>query len=322
LAELQASLGRTAQRRFMDLQGAAFNRDGAQDWAFGVLPMQIKTAAGVPAWPALVDQGDAVGLRVFDTWDEAVFSHRAGVMRLLALRLADKAKFLRTHHGLERNALLAWSTVGGAEALVADLFWRSLADTLAEAPASVPGQPVHELRDPAAFGQLLERVRSRIGLTCVARAAELKVCLPLYGKVSGIVRGSPVRGAWAKRHPEAFNDLDSQLHDLVYPGFLAELECGRLGHYPRYLKAVEERLDQLERNPLRDRQRQQEVEPWWRRYLDALVAGAAYDEAIDAYRWLLHEFRVSVFAQRLGTAEKVSPKRLAEAWEATNLGSD
>jgi ATP-dependent helicase HrpA len=179
-------------------------------------------------------------------------------------------------------------------------------------PGDGPPRPVHEVRDPAAFGQLLEHVRSRIGRTCVARAAELNQCLPLYGRVSALVRG-PL----AERQPAACDDLDSQLQDLVYPGFLAELECGRLGHYARYLQAVEERLRQLERNPLRDRQRQAEVAPWWGRYRDALAAGADYDEAMDAFRWLLHEFRVSIFAQRLGTAEKVSPKRLAEAWEAT-----
>jgi ATP-dependent helicase HrpA len=319
LEALQAKLGRTAQRRFMDRQGAGFNRDGAQDWAFGALPVQVKTAAGVPAWPALVDQGEAVGLRLFDTRDEAVFSHRAGVMRLLALGLADKAKYLRSHPGLDRAALLAWSAVGSAEELVRDLFWRSLADSVAEAaedvPRDVPGgappRPVHEVRDAAAFGQLLERVRSRIGRTCVARAAELNACLPLYARVSALVRG-PL----AQRQPAACEDLDDQLQDLVYPGFLAELECGRLGHYPRYLQAVEERLRRLELDPLRDRQRQAEVAPWWGRYRDALAAGADYDEAMDAFRWLLHEFRVSIFAQRLGTAEKVSPKRLAEAWEA------
>ena len=97
---------------------------------------------------------------------------------------------------------------------------------------------------------------------------------------------------------------------------LGELESGRLQHYPRYLRAVEERLAQLELNPLRDRQRQAEVEPWWQRYCEALAAGKDYDEAMDAFRWLLHEFRVSLFAQRLGTAVKVSPKRLAEAWRA------
>ena len=320
LAALQASLGRRAQRRFMDRQGAGFNRDGLQDWDFGELPAEVKTEEGARAWPALVDQGEAVGLRLFETRDEAAFAHAAGVMRLLALRLADKAKYLRSHHGLDREALLAWSVLGSAEALAADLFWRCLEDTVADGgadsgAASVGGgqkRPLHELRDAGAFADLLERCRARIGRTCVLRAAELNESLAVYGKVSRIVRG-PL----GRRQPAACEDLDDQLRDLVYPGFLAELECGRLAHYARYLKAVEERLEQLELNPLRDLQRQKEVEPWWRRYQEALASGAEYDEAMDRYRWLLHEFRVSVFAQRLGTAAKVSPKRLAEAWQAT-----
>jgi ATP-dependent helicase HrpA len=76
-------------------------------------------------------------------------------------------------------------------------------------------------------------------------------------------------------------------------------------------------LTQLQLDPLRDSRRQAEVEPWWRRYVEALEAGRDYDEAMDRFRWLLHEFRVSVFAQRLGTAEKVSQRRLADAWRAT-----
>jgi ATP-dependent helicase HrpA len=308
LEALQASLGRQAQRRFMDRQGAGCNRDGLREWDFGSLPAEVKTAEGARAWPALVDQGEAVGLRLFETRNEAAFAHAAGVMRLLALRLADKAKYLRGHPGLDREALLAWSVVGSAEDLVADLFWRSLQDTVAE----LQQRPLHELRDAGAFADLLERCRARIGRSCVLRAAELNESLAVYGKVS-----RSVRGPLGRRQPAAREDLDAQLHDLVYPGFLAELECGRLAHYARYLKAVEERLEQLELNPLRDLQRLKEVEPWWRRYLDALASGAEYDEAMDRYRWLLHEFRVSVFAQRLGTAVKVSPQRLAEAWAAT-----
>jgi ATP-dependent helicase HrpA len=307
LAALQAELGQRAQRRFMDRQGADFNRDGATDWDFGELPVEVRTADDVRAWPALVDQGEAVGLRLFDTWEEAVCAHEAGIIRLLALRLADRAKYLQTHHGLERAALLAWSTVGGAAELIGDLFLRSLVDTAAAAVDA----GLQEVRDAAAFGAVAGEVRSRIGRTFLERAAELNESLAVYGKVARAVNG-PVR----KQRPEAFDDLHSQLQDLVYPAFLGELESGRLQHYPRYLRAVEERLAQLELNPLRDRQRQAEVEPWWQRYCEALAAGKDYDEAMDAFRWLLHEFRVSLFAQRLGTAVKVSPKRLAEAWRA------
>jgi ATP-dependent helicase HrpA len=305
LAALQAQLGERAQRSFMDRQGAGFNRDGATEWEFDTLPQQVQTGAGVPAWPALVDQGEAVGLRLFDARGEAVAAHGAGVLRLLVLGLGDKVKYLRTHHGLHREALLAWSPVGAAGDLVEDLFWRSLADTATEVG------PLHEVRDRAGFESCLAQVRSRIGRSAVARAADLNECLPLYGRLARQV------GELEARLPGAAADLASQLDDLVYPGFLAELESGRLQHYPRYLRAVEERLLGLEQNPQRDRQRQAEVEPWWRKYLDALAGGAAYDEAMDAYRWLLHEFRVSLFAQRLGTAEKVSPKRLAAAWHAT-----
>jgi ATP-dependent helicase HrpA len=308
LVALQKALGQQAQRRFMDQQGAAFNRDGETEWNFGSLPLETTTADGARAWPALVDQEQAVGLRLFDTWEEAVFSHEAGVIRLLALRLSDKAKYLRTHHGLARDTLLAWSPVGSAAQLVEDLFLRSLVDTADEAEGTL----LHTVRTAEAFESLAVTVRSRIGWTFLARAAELNESLPLYGRVNRAIRG-PIRKKW----PQAFDDLATLVEDLVYPGFLVELESGRLVHFVRYLRAVEERLAQLQLNPSRDLQRQREIEPWWHRYQAALAAGQAYDEAMDAYRWLLHEFRVSLFAQPLGTAVKVSPKRLAEAWRDT-----
>jgi ATP-dependent helicase HrpA len=120
-----------------------------------------------------------------------------------------------------------------------------------------------------------------------------------------------------QKRPEAFDDLASQMADLVYPGFLADLEPGRLDHYPRYLAAVEERLLQMEEDPQRDLQRLAQIQPWWRRYCEGLERGCPYDEAMDRFRWLLEEYRVSLFAQRLGTAGKVSEKRLAEAWRQT-----
>jgi ATP-dependent helicase HrpA len=126
-----------------------------------------------------------------------------------------------------------------------------------------------------------------------------------------------VYGDLEARRPLVFNDLSSQLEDLVYPGFLVELQPQRLDHYPRYLRTIEERLDQLDQNPVRDSQRMAQVQPWWRHYQEGLEKGCLYDEAMDEYRWLLEEFRVSLFAQRLGTAVKVSEKRLADAWKKT-----
>jgi ATP-dependent helicase HrpA len=305
LSELQAALGKQARQRFMDRQGAAYRLDMATEWDFGELPLRVATKEDVPAWPALVDQGQGVGLRLFETPEEASAAHEAGVIRLLALQLSDKSRYLRTHHGLGRDALHAWARVGSAGELVDDLFWRCLMDTAAE---ELNGG-FDDVRDRVSFDDLVGAVRSRIGRVFVVRSAEVGESLSLFGRVQRAMGGTFETG-----RPRVAEDLRSQIEDLLYAGFLTELEVGRLAHYPRYLRAIEERLAQLERDPRRDAQRQDQVAPWWDRYQQALQSGREYDEALDSFRWLVHEFRVSLFAQRLGTPVKVSAKRLAEAW--------
>jgi len=114
LKSLQETFGHKARRRFMDRQGEAHRRDGETTWAFGKLEQSIITADGNPAWPALVDQETAVGMRLFDTWEDAVLSHIDGVRRLLALHLADKLNYLAKHHGLSKDAMLVWSALGSS----------------------------------------------------------------------------------------------------------------------------------------------------------------------------------------------------------------
>jgi ATP-dependent helicase HrpA len=301
LAELQERFGPVAQQQFMRREGAGMVVDGARDWVFGRLGDRVETASGVSAWPALVDQQDAVGLRLFDIAGEAVMAHGAGVLRLIELALAEKLSYLRRQPGLSRASQLAWSAWGPVGELVDDLVRSSLAQAAGE---------VWSIRDPDAFAQRLEQVRSDIGPACRRQADLLNGMLPLCAR---IVCDLP--HAVTPRWPEAAADVGQQLADLVYPGFLGELQPGRLEHYPRYLAAIEERLRQLEENPRRDRQRASQVAPWWQRYVDRLAAGGPYDAALDAYRWQLEEFRVSVFAQQLSTAEKISAKRLAGSWQ-------
>jgi len=303
LAALQQRHGGRAQRQFMDRQGAGFNRDGETDWVFEQLETRVRTDAGAVAYPAVVDQQEAVGLRLFDTWEEAALAHHAGVLRLLRLHLADKLKYLRGRHGLPRTALLAWSSIGSAEELAADLVERCLVD----AAGDLAG-----IRDAEAFADLARSVRQAIGPQLQTTVKALGEALAVYGRIA-----PQVYGKLERQRPEVFADITTDLEDMLYPGFLAELWPGRLAHYPRYLRAVEERLLALKQDPGRDAARMDAVAPWWRRYQDALAAGCAYDEAMDRYRWLIEEFRVSIFAQPLGTAEKVSEKRLADAWAAT-----
>jgi ATP-dependent helicase HrpA len=253
------------------------------------------------AWPAVVDQGDAVGLRMFDTAGEAVTEHHHGVLRLLALQLSDKLRDLRKHHGLSASGLMAWSAAGSTETLIDGLVESSLALVAGDRPSGI--------RDQAAFKDLLENVRAELGLLFRKQSGHLDRTLKTWSELS-----NTLDDAYYQHRPDVYNDMRSQLDDMVYEGFVHELSPARLAHYPRYLEAMSIRLASVEKDPHRDAARMQEIDPFWHQYLELLEQGRDYDSAVDEYRWLLEEFRVSLFAQQLGTRAKVSIQRLQKAW--------
>ena len=81
------------------------------------------------------------------------------------------------------------------------------------------------------------------------------------------------------------------------------------------------RLESLELDPGRDARLMAQTDVFWQKYLDHVAAEAEYDEHLDNFRWMIEEFRVSLFAQRLGTVEKVSEKRLKDAWIKVTSGA-
>ena len=260
------------------------------------------------AWPALVDQESAVGLRLFDDADEAANAHFHGVLRLLAIECRDKLRYLEKHHGLTREAQMAWAPFGSVAALVSDLSWSAMVEAA--------GNRVLDIRTEAAFIELTKDVRKRLVSVFQTRAGLLDLVMKRVQAISPLLDDR-----FAAARPGIFEDVDAQLQDLLYEGFLRDLEPDRFQHYPRYLEAVQMRLDRVGLNPARDLQLMSELQPWWQRYLDFVAAGGVYDERVDAYRWLLEEYRVSLFAQQLGTAEKVSAKRLEQAWQSVTAGS-
>jgi ATP-dependent helicase HrpA len=300
LPALKERFGIRARRHFMDRQGGQWNRDGETRWTFGRLPASCQTPDGATAWPALVDQQDSVGLRLFDTQAEAAYSQLEGVRRLVALSLHDKLAYLHKNHGIGQPALVAWSAWGGVAELVRDLAWASLCAVVDEYALSV--------RDEAAFDALVRSARGALGQAFRQGANLLTDLLPQTAGLSLAIDRLP------EAREAARNDMRGQLDDLVYEGFLRDLEPGRLQHYPRYLAAMQARLDRIAVDPARDARLASEVEPYWSLYLGHIAAGGEYGPALDDFRWLLEEFRVSQYAQSLGTASKVSAKRLEIAW--------
>ncbi len=151
-------------------------------------------------------------------------------------------------------------------------------------------------------------MRAELGIAFRRQAAFLDETLGLWGEINGTLDEN-----YFKLRPDVFNDMRSQLDDMIYEGFLGELAPARLAHYPRYLEAMRIRLQSVEQDPQRDASRMQEVEPFWHQYLALLEEGRDYDDAMDEFRWLIEEFRVSLFAQQLGIPVKVSVQRLQKA---------
>ena len=110
---------------------------------------------------------------------------------------------------------------------------------------------------------------------------------------------------------ETLNDVKDQLHALVYPGFLDELNLEELRQYPRYLKAILKRLEKLVGDAHKDRSLRLQIQSLWDDYKE-LLKKQGKSEALKEFRWMMEEFRVSLFAQDLGTAYPVSEKRLSK----------
>jgi ATP-dependent helicase HrpA len=119
-------------------------------------------------------------------------------------------------------------------------------------------------------------------------------------------------------HRRPFPGMQREIDALLPPRFLEQIPFERLGHLPRYLEALVVRADRAALNPAKDAERARQVEPFLRAWIEGMTAAADKPDALEAwadFRWQIEEFKVSCFAQELGTALPVSPKRLATALE-------
>ncbi|MET0505825.1 MAG: DUF3418 domain-containing protein, partial [Luteibacter sp.] len=307
LGTIRAEWEGKAREAFSRKTDIELTREDIVSWDFESIPAEVRSEAGLTAYPALVDLGEAVALRVFERADEAAEAHAGGVERLLREALGPEFKRARRQLPIANPLSLKYAPMGSVDGLREDLVEGGFSDLLEGRRLDVRTQGTFEaLR--AEFAQKLfgaAMARQKLAEPIIEAQAELKPWMepPLMG--------------FAKA---SYDDLREQLAALLQPGFLRELPTARLAHYPRYLKAMRLRGERLRQDPARDQSRMLQVLPYWRALLQA--GGTALGAADWAeLRWLLEEWRVSLFAQELKTAEPVSAKRLARALETAQAAS-
>ncbi|UED84968.1 ATP-dependent RNA helicase HrpA [Streptomyces profundus] len=285
-------------------------RTGLTRWTIGTLPRVLETRRGgqpVKAYPALVDEGTSVAVRLFDNEPAQAEAMPRGTRRLLVLNLpSDPGKFAQRQ--LDNTAKLALSSNphGGVPALFDDLV-TAAADQLIAAH----GGPAW---DEQGFTRLFDAVRADIVDLTVRLTRQVREVLTAWQVCER--RLASLRGATLG---PSLADVREQLDGLVRPGFVTAHGARRLPDLLRYLQAVDRRLQQLPHQAERDRARLAKVgemrdEHAW--LLEQFPPGQPVPERAREIRWMIEELRVSYFAHALGTAYPISDKRIIKAVDA------
>ena len=307
LADLRRRLGEAAQMSFA-AAGPGFERSHLRSWEFGELPESLTIARKgqrVTGYPALVDEGEDVALRLLDTRDAAEASTRAGVIRLIRFQLKDV--LVRYEKGLPGFQPIALQL---RAAIAPDRLLGDVVEAIVDR-AFIGDDPLP--RDASAFAAQVKRARARLPAVAEAAMRSLGSIATAYGSLTQKLNAAPVGLG------RLVADLRTQRDALVHPRFFAATPWAQLAHLPRYLQAFERRLAKYSANPDRDARHAAQVAAWFGRYRERLErdqAAGRVTPGLEDFRWLLEELKVSLFAQELRTPTPVSFKRVERAWNA------
>ncbi|WP_308032140.1 DUF3418 domain-containing protein [Neisseria cinerea] len=302
LHELQQQLGQAAAVTFRD-NTQEFERDNVTAWDIGTLPESIKFARGkqqLTGYLGLQKEKDGrIALRLFDTTEAAEQAHRQGVIELMKLQLKEQVKDLNKGiQGFTQAAMLL-------KHINAD----TLRDDLTQAVCDRAFIGEDELpRNEKAFKEQIKRARSRLPAVKEALSRYLQETAAAYAELNSKLGKHPLTHL-----------LRQRLQTLLAAGFATRTPWAQWPRLPIYLKAMTLRLEKYSGNPARDAAREadiQELEQMWQEKTDGLVKqGQPVSDDLAAFRWMIEELRVSLFAQELKTPYPVSVKRLLKEWE-------
>ena len=279
----------------------AFPADMFPDGAIPRKVQRVIATQAVNGYPALVDEGSSVGLRIFPTEAEQLHAQRRGIIRLLQLQVPSPVRYVSEHLSHKEKIVFTQNPHGSIDELIRDC-------TVAALDHLVPHTPIFT---QAEYSELYEHVRAELIETVFDVT---KLVAEILSEATALKKA--IKKATSLTTMHAVSDVKAQMENLVYPGFVAKTGYDQLVHIPRYLKAAQVRLTKLGPNLHRDNQLMltvQDLEDSYDNAVKSLPAGTIVPDALRRVNWMIEELRVSFFAQELGTAYTVSEKRIAKA---------
>ena len=304
LEDLRARFGERAAQAFARHAAQGMATSGLTAFPDAPVPVSVPGAGGVPAYPALQDDGETVSLALHAQREVAERLHPQGVRRLLAIALADKLKQARKQLPVQPKISLLYAAIESADPRRDGLkdADRLRADLVDGAFEALTADELLAVRDAEAFARCRDAIGKALFGEAMQRLRQAEAILGLVAEARAKLESTLM--GWARGN---LDDMRAQLAALVPPGFLREVPATVLAEYPRYLKALALRGERAQRDPVRDQARMLELAP----FVAALAAADPDDPEAQALRWDLEELRVQVFAQELGAKGGISPKRVA-----------
>ncbi len=306
--ELRTRFGALAREVFAERAAEGLAQEGLTTFPETPIPVSVPGAGGVPAYPALHDDGDTVSLAVHADAADAQHAHPRGVRRLLAIALADRLRQARKQLPVPPKTTLLYAAIESAAprdaGRPADHFRDDIVDG---AFAALSRDGLDDIRDAEAFARRREEIGKALFPEAMRRLQQAEMILALVAEARAKLDSKLI--GWARGN---LDDMRAQLAALVPPGFLRDVPATALAEYPRYLKALVIRAGRALDDPVRDQQRMLELKPFVDALTRAQAQGSGNDAGWQSLRWDLEELRVSLFAQELGARGGVSPKKLAQ----------
>ena len=306
LDELKFSLKDRVQESISAVADDGIEQSGLHIWSFAELPQcyeQKQRGFSVKAFPAIVDEKDAVGIKLFETEFEQAVAMQQGLRRLLLLNVPSPIKYL--HEKLPNKAKLGlYFTPFGR---VLDLIDDCIACAVDKLIADFGGFVWNE----EGFNKLRDFVRENVNEVTVDIAQKVEQILTLTHQLN-----QRLKGKMDFTMAFALSDMKSQISDLIYQGFVQKSGYARLPDLLRYLQAIDKRMDKLAQDVNRDRAamlRVEQVQQAYQQLLAKLPKSKPISDEVAEIRYMIEELRVSLFAQQLGTKYQVSEKRVLVA---------
>ncbi len=301
MGELKSRLSGKATRVFNTKSNSNYERDGIKQWDFPDLPEQIDLTINrisVPAYPALVDDGDTVSIRLFDVKALADQSMQEGLQKLFMLELKKDFTYLNKNLPNSDKIGLYFSSIDNIENVKSGLIKLITKQTFLDDSPDIRSKKEFQHRCDIGARVLIDNANQ----VCSCIFELMQEFNHICNKLEAL-----------QQYPDMHMDIKIQLDNLVYKNFLEDIPFAILKEYKRYFSAIDKRIEKFEYAPTRDSKNREQFILYWSHYQKLKKhtdQSIRVKTELDKLRWMLEEYRISVFAQEVGTIMKISRERL------------